>query len=66
LTEISYDDLEIGTGAVAMQELTRLYSGELDEKEYTLLREDLLIYCKQDTWAMVRIWQELMKKLRKV
>jgi hypothetical protein len=46
LTEISYDDLEIGNGVVAMQELARLYSGELDEKEYDLLRGNLLEYCK--------------------
>jgi hypothetical protein len=30
-----------------------------DQKEQILA--DLTEYCKMDTWAMVRIWQELLK-----
>jgi hypothetical protein len=62
LTDISYDNLAVGNGVVAMQELTRLHSGELSNEKADILKKDLLEYCKLDTWAMVRIWQELMKR----
>jgi len=32
-----------------------------DEKEKIM--QDLVEYCKLDTWAMVRIWQELNRKV---
>jgi hypothetical protein len=34
----------------------------LPEEKRKTIRENLLTYCKLDTWAMVKIWQWLEKK----
>lgn len=61
LTDISYDDLDIGNGALAMKELVKLINNQIaDEDQRRRLAEDLLIYCGQDSLAMVRIYQELL------
>jgi len=33
-----------------------------NEAEKEQIKKDLLEYCKLDTWAMVRIYEELLKK----
>jgi len=33
---------------------------ELNEVEKEQIKKDLLEYCKLDTWAMVRIYEELL------
>ena len=63
LTDISYEDLEVSNGGQAMQELTILYEWWYQWNDYEQMRKHLLEYCKMDTWAMVRIWQELRKLL---
>jgi hypothetical protein len=52
-TDISYDDLEIGNGGVAMISYANLPNMTPEEKEKT--RSALIAYCQQDTWAMVEI-----------
>jgi len=55
---LSYKDLNIGKGDVAMLEwdnLVHKYTG--NEKNKVI--NDLLEYCKLDTWAMVEIWRVL-------
>ena len=37
----------------------RLFDGGLDPEERSVLREQLLAYCKVDTWAMVRLFERL-------
>jgi len=37
--------------------------GNIPPEQLEKHRQNLLEYCKQDTWAMVRIWQELVKKI---
>jgi hypothetical protein len=61
-TDISYDDLEIGNGSVAMISYANLPNMTPDEKEKT--RSALIAYCQQDTWAMVEISRALRKLLK--
>ena len=59
--ELSYQDLGIQDGNSAQRLWMEAVLDETrtDEKEQILA--DLIEYCKMDTWAMVRIWQELLK-----
>jgi len=61
LTDISYDGLAIPNGGVAAEKLLNMISGRSDDVQ--TVRKNLLQYCKQDTWAMVVIWEELKKFL---
>ena len=63
LTEISYDDLEIWNGGIATWILLDIAIGKLLWKALEEQKKNLLAYCEQDTWAMIRIWQELLKAL---
>jgi predicted RecB family nuclease len=55
--ELSYDDLAINEGSAASQELERLLfeEAELTPETKAQLRSDLLRYCHQDTWGLVRL-----------
>jgi len=61
--ELSYNDLVIVNGLLASVEIARLLfvadKIPLDERER--VRSDLLAYCERDTWATVRLLQELRK-----
>jgi hypothetical protein len=57
--ELSYKELEIGNGTVAMTKWYEMVHGELAETEREKIRADLLAYCKLDTWAMVEIWRRM-------
>lgn len=59
LTDISYDSLNINNGKQASEILFNLFSWIYSITEVKLLRRDLLLYCKQDTLAMVKIWEKL-------
>jgi hypothetical protein len=61
--EMSYDKLSIQDGMQASLEYLRMIGPETDEKEKAATREDLLIYCRQDTLAMVKIRDELSKRI---
>lgn len=63
LTDISYSDLEVSNGGIASWLLWKLAKGEIEASEEEKIITDLLEYCKQDTWAMVRIWEEVKKKI---
>jgi hypothetical protein len=52
-TDLSYDDLAISNGSVAMITYATLPQMTKAEKEKT--RSKLIAYCRQDTWAMVEI-----------
>ncbi len=64
LTELSYDWLNIPNGWIATEVIYRIATGTLTGDELIQARKDLLEYCEQDTWAMVRIWQELVKLIK--
>lgn len=57
--ELSYENLPINNGADANKTWGKMIKGELSESEMKKVQHDLLVYCKQDTFAMVRIWQVL-------
>lgn len=70
LTPISYDNLDVWNGAVAMKELVKLVDDQIDISSNSdnaqikqKLIQDLLIYCGQDSLAMVEIFRELVKRI---
>jgi hypothetical protein len=58
--ELSYHDLEIQEGGDASSRFAQLYD-TTDRQLIEQTREALLKYCHLDTWAMVRIVEELEK-----
>ena len=61
--ELSYNDLVIVNGMVASVEIARLLfvADRIPTAERDRVRADLLEYCKRDTWATVRLVEELRK-----
>ena len=59
--ELSYKELPINHGDQATSEWKRLVSDETSPAEKAEIKANLLRYCELDTFAMVRIWQELKK-----
>jgi hypothetical protein len=62
LTDISYNNMAVWHGSLASELLRKLFKNELKDKQ-SQVRKNLLDYCKQDTRAMVRIWEEVKKQL---
>ena len=59
--ELTYEDLVIFDGMVASVEIARLLflTGKVTDEERERVRRDLLAYCRRDTWAMVKLLQQL-------
>ncbi|MGQ0648053.1 MAG: DUF2779 domain-containing protein [Gemmatimonadaceae bacterium] len=59
--ELSYSDLVIVNGLVASVEIARLLfvADRIPLEERDRVRQDLHRYCERDTWATVRLLQEL-------
>ena len=59
--ELSYDALPIGDGQTASLELERLIfqEAEMAVEARAQLRENLLRYCQQDTWGLVKLLERL-------
>ncbi len=57
--ELSYKTLEIGEGATAMIKWHEMVYGDISDEERDTVANNLLTYCKLDTWAMVEIWRKL-------
>lgn len=64
--ELSYNDLVIVDGRVASVEIARLLfvADRIPPDERDRVRADLLAYCKMDTWATVRLVEELRAMVR--
>ncbi|MBU6141832.1 DUF2779 domain-containing protein [Patescibacteria group bacterium] len=62
--ELSYKELAIREGGAAASSWIKLVGTALTPPEKEKLKEDMLAYCKMDTWAMVRILQELEKVIK--
>ena len=61
IPELSYDTLAIGKWDVAMNRLAELMWDKIsDTHEREKIAKDLLIYCRQDSWAMVEIYRKLL------
>ena len=58
---LSYGDLQIADGETATVELLRLMfeGGSLPPGEQAALRRALLAYCERDSWAMVKMLDQL-------
>jgi len=61
--ELTYNDLVIVDGRVASVEIARLLfvADKIPRQERDRVRQDLLNYCERDTWAMVRLVEELQR-----
>lgn len=55
---LSYDGLDIGDGEMAITMFAKMASGEVEDLDQ--VRNDLLEYCKLDTFAMVRLHEALL------
>ena len=61
--ELHYDDLgAVQEGTQAQQAYFDLINGELDAEAAARLRQELLDYCRLDTWAMVAMVRRLCGK----
>lgn len=62
IPSLSYDTLAIGKGDKAMQALQNLIEGRIaNEAERLETIRNLLIYCRQDSFAMLRIYKKLLE-----
>jgi predicted RecB family nuclease len=61
---MSYENLPIQEGSMAGLEYLRMIDPNTPSHEKERIRKDLLEYCGQDTLAMVRIREELLKRCR--
>ena len=57
--ELSYKHLGVQDGTQAMEQWFALVEGDLSEEERSVVRTDLLVYCKLDTFAMVALYRYL-------
>ena len=62
--DVSYKDLEVRGGTDAIEGYRQIISGELTGTAKEAKISDMLEYCKLDTYAMVRIWQEFEKLIK--
>ncbi len=62
--ELSYEGMPIANGGDAMNAFDLLYFGKLTKQQQAQLRADLLAYCKQDTWAMVKLVEVLRQSVQ--
>jgi hypothetical protein len=63
IPKMSYENLSIQDGMQASLDYLRMIDPATSEDEKTRIRDDLLIYCGQDTLAMVKIRDELLKRI---
>ena len=61
LTDLSYDDMEIGEGTTASLKFMEATFGNISDLDRQKIRNDLLIYCGQDTGGMIDILEKLQE-----
>jgi hypothetical protein len=59
--DLSYTEMEIGKGDLAMMAWWELINDRLSMDEVEKTEIAFLEYCKLDTWAMVTIWKKLFE-----
>ena len=57
--DMTYEGMEIGRGDIAMKKLHDLITGDIPAPERESVIQNLLLYCWQDTLAMVKIFEAL-------
>ena len=60
--DLTYNNMAVTNGTDAMEAFTRILEMP-DGADRKKLRHDMLEYCKLDTLAMVRIFEEMQKKI---
>lgn len=65
LTDISYEGMAVPHGAIAAELLAGIVQGNFSTDVCNKHKQDLLAYCKQDTRAMVRIYQRVLEEIEK-
>ena len=59
VSEMTYDNLEIGEGSSASAAFACLALGRYDNAAAESVKRNLLVYCEQDTQAMVKLHERL-------
>ncbi len=57
--DLSYEELAVGVGDTAITRFARMARGEITGHDIEATRQQLLEYCKLDTFAMVRLHETL-------
>jgi hypothetical protein len=60
---MSYDQLEVGEGMAAVGAFNRIRDPKTTGEEKAAIRKALLVYCGQDTMAMVKLFEVLSKSV---
>ncbi|NIA03541.1 MAG: DUF2779 domain-containing protein [Nitrospirae bacterium] len=63
VSSMNYGDLAVQEGSIASLEYLRMLDPATPPDEKAKIKQDLLIYCGYDTLAMVKIRDELLKRL---
>jgi predicted RecB family nuclease len=61
VSELRYENMEVANGSDAGQAWESLVRGKLDLEARTRLKSALLAYCRQDTFGLVRLLEELQR-----
>lgn len=64
IPELSYNSLNIRKGDQASERWEKMMHQDTSAEEIEKIRKDLLEYCQLDTWAMVKIYDYLIKIIR--
>lgn len=62
-SDLSYKDLPIANGGQAMTAYRKYFVDKEEHSDKQQLLQDMLAYCKQDTWAMVVLLRGLKEKI---
>jgi len=61
LTNLSYSNMDIGEGTMASLKYMEAAFGDIPEEDRKKIRNDLLVYCGQDTGGMIDILEKLQE-----
>ena len=61
--DMTYKGMEIGVGGAASMAYVKLIDPDVPKAEKDKIRKDLLVYCGQDTMAMVKILEVIKTKI---
>jgi hypothetical protein len=64
IPELSYETLNIRKGDQASERWEKMIHQDTSKEEKEKIRNDLLEYCQLDTWAMVKIYNYLIKIIK--
>jgi hypothetical protein len=62
IPDLSYEGLNVSDGAMASTKFAKMACGRIVEKDIEKTRRDLLAYCKVDTFALVRLHEDLSNR----